>query len=580
MAKRISKIFINNLLSYTDITNFINIKVNLNKKGKNYYAYCPFHKERTPSFVVNSEKQFFYCFGCGIHGNIIDFIMNYEKITFVEAIEELAAFNNISISYENCTNFAINSNCQRLSLYQLNDKINTFYRISLKDINAKYAKDYLINRGLSNEIIDFFEIGYAPVGLDNILKYVGNKPENRELLIITGTLANNNNNIYDRFRERIIFPIRDKIGRIIGFGGRTLKNITPKYINSPKTPIFNKSRCLYGLYEALKINKKPNYLLLVEGFIDVISLVQHNINFVVSQLGTSITSEHIQQLFCNTENIICCYDGDTAGYEAAWKTLKVALPYMYDGRQLRFMFLPEGEDPDTLIRKEGTIFFKKRIKESIPLSSFLFDKLLMQVNLNCCDSKAKLSSLALPLISQIPGNTLRMYMRQKLGYKLGILDDNQLEKIMPKLITNNKLSYFSSFKFTTIRILLSLLVQNPQLSILVPSFKNFLIFKISGLSIFIELVKQCNKYPGLNTGQLLELYRGTKFSHMLETLSVWNHMIVDEQTEIVFKDSLNNIYNILLKQQLESLITLERTQGLSSKERHKFWTLSKYLAKK
>ncbi|MGC0782910.1 DNA primase [Pantoea agglomerans] len=581
MAGRIPRVFINDLLARTDIVDLIDARVKLKKQGKNFHACCPFHNEKTPSFTVNGEKQFYHCFGCGAHGNAIDFLMNFDRLEFVESIEELATSHGLDVPYEAGSGPSQMERHQRQSLYQLMENLNGFYQQGLQQSSAQPARDYLDRRGLSAEIINHFAIGYAPAGWDNVLKRFGKQSEDRESLMEAGMLVSNDKGrTYDRFRDRVMFPIRDKRGRVIGFGGRVLGNDTPKYLNSPETPIFHKGRQLYGLYEAVKNHPEPARLLVVEGYMDVVALAQYGIDYAVASLGTSTTAEHIQLLFRSTDTVICCYDGDRAGREAAWRALETALPYMNDGRQLRFMFLPDGEDPDTLVRKEGKDAFEARMEQAMPLSSFLFDSLLPQVDLSSRDGKARLSTLALPLITQIPGETLRIYMRQELGNKLGILDDNQLEKLMPKLAASGTMPVAPPLKRTTMRVLIALLIQSPQLATLVPSLDGLSESKMPGLPLFIELVGRCNENPGLTTGQLLELYRGTNFSQTLETLAIWNHMIVDEEAEAVFQDSLASIYDSALEERLEFLIARERTQGLSADERRELWTLSQAFARK
>ena len=581
MAGRIPRVFINDLLARTAIVDLIDARVKLKKQGKNFHACCPFHNEKTPSFTVNGEKQFYHCFGCGAHGNAIDFLMNFDRLEFVESIEELATSHGLDVPYEAGSGPSQMERHQRQSLYQLMENLNGFYQQGLQQSSAQPARDYLDRRGLSADIINHFAIGYAPAGWDNVLKRFGKQSEDRESLMEAGMLVSNDKGrTYDRFRDRVMFPIRDKRGRVIGFGGRVLGNDTPKYLNSPETPIFHKGRQLYGLYEAVKNHPEPARLLVVEGYMDVVALAQYGIDYAVASLGTSTTAEHIQLLFRSTDTVICCYDGDRAGREAAWRALETALPYMNDGRQLRFMFLPDGEDPDTLVRKEGKVAFEARMEQAMPLSSFLFDSLLPQVDLSSRDGKARLSTLALPLITQIPGETLRIYMRQELGNKLGILDDNQLEKLMPKQAASGTAPVAPPLKRTTMRVLIALLIQNPQLATMVPSLDGLSESKMPGLPLFIELVGRCNENPGLTTGQLLELYRGTNFSQTLETLAIWNHMIVDEEAEAVFQDSLASIYDAALEERLEFLIARERTQGLSADERREFWTLSQAFARK
>jgi len=581
MAGRIPRVFINDLLARTDIVDLIDARVKLKKQGKNYHACCPFHNEKTPSFTVSGEKQFYYCFGCGAKGNAIDFLMNHDRLEFVESVEELATQHGLEVPYETGSGPSPIERHQRQSLYQLLEKLDSFYQQSLRSPEAESAQRYLGSRGLSQQVIDHFAIGYAPAGWDNVLKRFGQQQEDRESLMEAGMLVTNDKGrSYDRFRDRVMFPIRDKRGRVIGFGGRVLGNDTPKYLNSPETPIFHKGRQLYGLYEAQKNHPQPARLLVVEGYMDVVALAQFGIDYAVASLGTSTTAEHIQLLFRSTDTVICCYDGDRAGREAAWRALETALPYMNDGRQLRFMFLPDGEDPDTLVRKEGKEAFEARMEQAMPLSVFLFDSLMPQVDLSTRDGRTKLATLALPLISQIPGETLRIYMRQTLGNKLGILDDNQLDRLMPKAAENGTPPVAPPLKRTTMRVLIALLVQNPQFATIVPTLDGLAQSKLAGLSLFVDLVSRCTENPGLTTGQLLELYRGTNFSQPLETLATWNHMIVDEEAEAVFQDSLASIYDAALEQRLEALIARERTEGLSAAERREFWALSQALAKK
>ncbi|MEJ4045647.1 DNA primase [Erwinia sp. SLM-02] len=580
MAGRIPRVFINDLLARTDIVDLIDARVKLKKQGKNYHACCPFHNEKTPSFTVNGEKQFYHCFGCGAHGNAIDFLMNYDRLEFVESIEELATAYGLEVPYESGSGPSQLERHQRQSLYQLMTGLRDFYQQSLSQSQAAGARDYLAQRGLSNEVIQHFSIGFAPAGWDNALKRFGRNPEDKQTLIDAGMLVTNDQGrSYDRFRERVMFPIHDKRGRVIGFGGRVLGDGMPKYLNSPETDIFHKGRQLYGLYEAQKNHPEPAKLLVVEGYMDVVALAQFGVDYAVASLGTSTTAEHIQLLFRTTDTVICCYDGDRAGREAAWRALETALPYMNDGRQLRFMFLPDGEDPDTLIRKEGKEAFEARMEQAMPLSGFLFDTLMPQVDLRSPDGRAQLSTLALPLISQVPGETLRIYLRQELGNKLGILDDSQLEKLMPGKAENAIPPTQPQLKRTTMRILIGLLVQNPHLGAMVPSLEGLEQSEVAGFPLFVELVSTCVAHPGLTTGQLLELYRGTKFSQSLETLATWNHMIVDDEVDTMFQDALASMYDAALERRLEELIARDRTHGLNAEERRELWALSQALKK-
>ncbi|MGK2959792.1 MAG: DNA primase [Candidatus Malihini olakiniferum] len=581
MAGRIPRVFINNLLARTDIVDLINARVKLKKQGKNFYACCPFHHEKTSSFTVNDEKQFYHCFGCGAHGNAIDFSMNYDRLEFIESIEELASMYSLEVPYESGIVTTALERHQRQSLYELMGQLSEFYQQALNQPAAAPAQHYLAQRGLSAEIIRHFAIGFAPAGWDNVLKRFGRYDKDRETLSDVGMLVKNKQKrTYDRFRERVMFPIRDKRGRVIAFGGRALEDSLPKYLNSPETKIFHKSRQLYGFYEAQQNHTELKRLLVVEGYMDVLALAQFGTNYAVASLGTSTTADQIQMMFRVTDQVICCYDGDCAGRDAAWRALETALPYLNDGCQLRFIFLPDGEDPDTLVRKEGKQAFEQRITQALSLSTFLFDTLQQQVDMSSPEGRAKLGRDALPLISQVPGETLRLYLRQQLGNKLGILDDRQLDKLLLKTAEQTKPYQPSQLKRTTMRILIGLLVQNPQLAALVTTPDGLVSANMAGIPLFIELVKTCQAQLGLTTGQLLELYRNNKLGPQLETMATWNHMIVKEKVKEMFIDTLTTLSNHMLEEHLESLIAQSRLRGLTAEERNEVHMLNNALTRK
>lgn len=581
MAGQIPRVFINNLLARTYIVNLIDARVKLKKQGKNFHACCPFHHEKTPSFTVNGEKQFYHCFGCGAHGNAIDFLMHYDRLEFIESIEELAAQHGLEVPYAKRNGPHQKEYHQRKRLYLLMEKLSDFYQQGLKAPTATEAHYYLQQRGLSEEIIRHFCIGFAAQGWNNIIKHFGHSAEARAALSDAGMLVvSDNGQLYDRFRERIMFPIRDQRGRVIAFGGRMLGDCQPKYLNSPETEIFHKGRQLYGLYEAQRQYPELSRLLVVEGYMDVVALAQFGIDYAVASLGTSTTADHMQLLYRNTDQVICCYDGDQAGREAAWRVLENALPYLIDGRQLCFMFLPEGEDPDTLIRKSGKKAFEHRIREAQPLSTFLFETLMPQVDMSSPEGRAKLSTLALPLIQQIPGETLSLYLHQQLGKKLGILDDTQLEKLLPKASRKANILRPPPIKRTTMRVLIGLLVQHPRLSALVPTVQVLEQASQPGVPLFIELVQACQAQPALTTGQLLEYYRENKFYSQIKSLAIWNHMIIDEMIEATFIDTMGSLYDSILEHRQEALIARDRTHGLTAEERQTLWSLNQIRAKK
>lgn len=569
MAGRIPRSFINDLLARTDIIDIIDVRVPLKKQGKNHSACCPFHNEKTPSFTVNSDKQFYHCFGCGAHGNAIDFLMNYDRLDFVETIEELAAMHGLEVPYESGTGSSPIERHIRQNLYQVMEKLNQYYSSALNTPEAQEARNYLAHRGLSEEVITRFSIGYVPAGWDNILKRFGQNADNKALLLEAGmVITNDNGRTYDRFRQRVMFPIRDRRGRVIAFGGRVLGDDLPKYLNSPETEIFHKGRQLYGLYEAQQSNNNVTKLLVVEGYMDVVALAQFGIDYAVASLGTSTTAEHIQLLFRTTDNIICCYDGDRAGRDAAWRALETALPFLNDGRSLRFMFLPEGDDPDSLVRREGKDAFEQRMEQAHSLSTFLFDSLVPQVDLSTQEGNGKLYSLVRPLIDQIPSDTLRLYLLRELGSLTGNPDIEQMDRLFGKNPVNHETVYQPTILRTTpMRILIALLIQNPEFSKLVPPLEGLNAEKIAGLSLFIELVSICQAQPGLNTGQIIELYRENKFGKQLEKLAMWNDIDIDEIAEKTFTDTLDHLFLTAMDERLNSLIAKERTEGLTQNER-------------
>ncbi|WWO99535.1 MAG: DNA primase [Candidatus Dasytiphilus stammeri] len=578
MVGRIPHEFIQTLLARTDIVEIINYRLHLKKSGKYYRTCCPFHNDHTPSFIVNKERQFFYCFGCGKNGNAIDFIMNFDGLNFVETIQYLAKIYGIEVEYENNSSYQIKLSYHQ-KLYFLMKEVTKFYQNSLWRNTAKGARKYLIQRGIRRGIIEDYCIGYAPANV-NILNYLGRDYFNN--LIKVGIIVTKSyKTYYNFFRERIIFPIRDQYGRVLGFGGRSLNHNTyPKYLNSPHTILFNKSRQLYGIYELYKKCSKNSCILVVEGYMDVIALAQAGIYYTVALLGTSTSREQIQYLFRISNHIIYCYDGDYAGRNAAWSALETTLEYMFDGYELSFIFLPDGEDPESLIRKEGKIIFEQRIQYAQSFYDFMFYTLTQKINLSCIEGKAKLSSIVLPLIKKIPGDTLRLSLYQLLGQKLGIFDYTKLVNLANKPRAT-LLKYGLKLTYTPMRILITLLLQNPYLSTIVPDVETLTYIKnVDGLSIFIELVKTCRSYSQITTGQLLELYRNTKIIKYLQILSVWNHMIIDREVENTFKDALTNIYNLVLKQRQDKLIAIERSKGLNIDDRRELWDLNKALAKK
>ena len=427
MAGRIPQAFIDDLLERVDIVEVIERRLPLKKSGRNYSARCPFHDEKTPSFSVSPDKQFYYCFGCGAGGNAIGFVMDYDRVDFPIAVENLATLAGLSVPREERDRPQRDSGREpakpQKDLFNILDAAARFYREQLRHHpQAARAVDYLKGRGLSGEIARDFGIGYAPPGWDNLLQALGKDDRDRQLLIDSGMVVvkEEDGRMYDRFRDRIMFPILDNRGRVIAFGGRVLTDEKPKYLNSPETAVFHKGKELYGLYQARRAQRQVQRLVVVEGYMDVVALAQFGIPYAVATLGTATSIDHLKKVFRHFPEVIFCFDGDRAGRQAARRALEAALPVMEDGRQARFLFLPEGEDPDTLVRAKGTATFEQLLGTGQPLGDYLFSAVSEGLDLESMEGRARLSTLAAPLIGLLPEGVYKMLMLDSLAERTGI----------------------------------------------------------------------------------------------------------------------------------------------------------------
>ncbi|HCK0616845.1 DNA primase [Vibrio parahaemolyticus] len=580
MAGHIPRSFIDDLLARLDIVDIIDARVKLKKKGKNYGACCPFHNEKTPSFSVSQEKQFYHCFGCGAHGNAIDFMMEFERLEFVEAIEELASYLGLDVPREQRSGGGGQfksgpqaSSSEKRSLYDLMGSIAQFYRNQLKQPSSKVAIEYLKDRGLSGEIVQKFGIGYVADEWDLVRKNFGQNKDNQDMLVTGGMLIENDKgNRYDRFRGRIMFPIRDRRGRVIGFGGRVLGEGTPKYLNSPETPIFHKGKELYGLYEVLQAHREPAQILVVEGYMDVVALAQYGVDYSVASLGTSTTGDHIQMLFRQTNTVVCCYDGDRAGKEAAWRALENALQFLKTGNTLKFLFLPDGEDPDSYVRKYGKAAFEQQIEQATPLSSYLFDNLieLHQINLGNNEGKSALRAYASALIDKIPDPYFQELLEKLLDERTGF--DNRLRQPRKK-ISETRPQPHKEIKRTPMREVIALLIQNPSYAQMVPNLSSVRDLSIPGLSLFADVLDKCQAHPHINTGQLLEHWRNSQNEALLSRLASWDIPLDEDNQEEIFLDSLDKIIAQCVEKQIENLQAKARSVGLSAEEKRELLAL-------
>ena len=429
---RLPQAFIDDLLDRLDIVEVIDRRVKLKKAGKNYSACCPFHDERTPSFSVNPERQFYYCFGCGAGGNAIGFVMDYERLDFREAVEGLAQTVGLEVPKDDPRGGREPPKDQNKPLYEMLERSSKFYEHALRQHSERHkVVNYLKGRGLTGEIARDFRIGFAPEGWDNLMQANGGDEASQDLLMRSGMLVKNDKGrTYDRFRQRVMFPIQDQRGRVIAFGGRVLGDDKPKYLNSPETPVFQKSRELYGLWQARKHPRRIERIVVVEGYMDVIALAQHGIPYAVATLGTSTSETHLERLFRIVPEVVFCFDGDDAGRKAAFRGLEATLPAMQDGRQAKFLFLPEGEDPDTLVRAKGKAFLENLFDHADPLETFLFKHLAEGLDLESMDGRARFSKLAVPHLHRLPEGVFKTLMYQALAEKTGI-DVDSLKRLQP-----------------------------------------------------------------------------------------------------------------------------------------------------
>jgi DNA primase len=424
MAGLIPQDFIDALIARDDVVEVIGKRIQLKNAGRAVTACCPFNDEKTPSFTVSPGKGFYHCFGCGAHGTAIGFLMEFEHMSFVEAIESLASTMGVEVPRNESDRPARRYD----ELFSLMAQVEQHWQGCLRDHSAAVA--YLKKRGIDGATAKRFGIGYAPDGWSNILDKYGKSPEAVERLLATGLIIRKDNGKhYDRFRDRIIFPIRDARGRTIGFGGRTLGDGEPKYLNSPETVLFHKGRELYGLFEARQALRHIDKLVVVEGYMDVVALARHGIDFSIATLGTATTGDHLNILFRLTDNVFFCFDGDRAGQAAAWRALENALPQIREGRQIRFVFLPDGHDPDTYVNEQGSEAFEQALENGVALSDFLIGELASQVDMTTIDGKARLAELAKPLIGKIPQGVFRELLIDSLAETVG-LTAGKLEKMI------------------------------------------------------------------------------------------------------------------------------------------------------
>ena len=580
MSGLIPQHFINDLIARIDIVEVIGKRIEIKKAGKEFKAICPFHDDSNPSLTISSAKGFYHCFSCGAHGTALGFLMDYEHLGFVEAIESLSSDLGIDIPYEKNSKPPKRNN----NLFVLMDKIQEHYQNNLK--NNKKAIDYLKKRGINGKTAKRFNIGYAPHGWQNILDHFGqSNSEIKQLLSLGLIIKKDNNEHYDRFRNRIIFPIRDNRGRFIGFGGRILNQDQPKYLNSPETPLFHKGKELYGLYECQQAIRNIKKIVVVEGYMDVIGLAQHGVNYAVASMGTATTADHFTRLFRLTDFICFCFDGDQAGVDAAWRALENALPHIREGRQIKFIFLPNGEDPDSYIRNNSAADFEKQLKAGTDLSDFLIDKIAQNIDIKSIDGKARLAEKAKPLISQIPKGIFKELIIEKLSEFIA-LSPKKLKTLITQnakrnsiKFRNNKVTYNKTAQKknkespSIIKKAITLVLNYPEI------VKNIDDFSTNdqnkpGTEILKKLIDTIKEEPKINTAGLIERWRDDKEGKYLGQLAITE---LPENTEFDALTELKNCFLLLekiyYKERINILIDKQSKNELSAKEKNELGKL-------
>ena len=569
MSGRIPREFIDELLVRVDIVDLIDSHVPLKKTGANFVARCPFHTEKSPSFSVNRNKQFFHCFGCGASGNAISFLMDFNHLDFVEAVEDLAAFAGIAVQREIVGHQVAQKKDDLNSLYEVMEQVATFYVGQLRDNIG--AVDYLKARGVKAAIARDFMIGYSPDKWSALAERFSQK----QLIDVGLLVVKDGGQVYDRFRGRIMFPIRDKRARIVGFGGRVLDDSLPKYLNSPETSLFHKGKEVYGLYELLEKNSKPQRILIVEGYMDVIALAQYGVCYAVAALGTAASQAHLDLLFRFSSELVFCFDGDRAGREAAWRVMESAFSSLKDGRSCRFMILPQSYDPDSLVREEGLNKFIERIESAHGLSDYFFENVSGGLKLSEMEGRAQLVSKSLPYLERLPEGVFREMMFDRLKSLSGMTTFNVADSVVVDL-SSKKTRQHESNRLSSARVAIALLLQNPGLVDYVEQ-KNidWIGLEFRGIELFKNILQVILDKRSVNTAVLIEYYRNTAEERSVKALALLDVYVSDDKIEEVFSDALDGLLNQAREASIERLQAKAQDKGLDVQEQA---TLIKMLA--
>lgn len=569
---RLPDAFIDDLLARTDIVEVVGSRVPLKRQGKEYASRCPFHDERSASFTVSPTKQFYHCFGCGAHGTAISFLMNYDRLEFLDAVDELAKRVGMEIPRETNARTPQQQDDSR-DQYSALDAATRFFQKQL-ETNEK-ALAYLDGRGVDADTRTRFAIGYAPDGYSALKDALGKDERRMKLLERVGLFSKNDRgHVYDKFRDRVMFPIFDRRGRVIAFGGRVMeKDDGPKYLNSPETALFHKGRELYGLWQVRQANQKIERLIVVEGYMDVVSLFQFGVTQAVATLGTATTPDHAELLFRNAPDVYFCFDGDAAGRRAGWRALESVLPRMKDGRQAFFLFLPDGEDPDTIVRKEGADAFDARLKQGTPLSQFFFDELSREINLGTLDGKARLAERAKPMLAQIPDGAFGDLMKQELARLTGIGSTSTAATPVARPPMRN--NAVPAQKRSLVRAAIAILLQQPSLAMSLEGHHAIGGLRLPGIELLVELLNLVQQRPDISTGALLEHFNEREEQAALHKLAAQALPGDEAMWAQELQDAVLQLEKQLLTQRLDELQAKQRQQGLDDTDKYELRELLK-----
>ena len=578
MSGLIPQHFVDDLIARADIVEVLGRRIQLKKAGREFKACCPFHDEKTPSFTVSPSKGFYHCFGCGAHGTALGFLMDHDHMSFVEAVESLAGSMGIEVPREEGQRPARRYD----ELFSLMGEIERFYQQELRSHDDAVA--YLKKRGIDGATALRYGIGYAPAGWDSVLKKFGTSKEAEDRLLAVGQIIRKDSGShYDRFRDRIMFPIRDSRGRCIGFGGRVMGDEQPKYLNTSDTVLFHKRQELYGLYEARQALRNIERLVVVEGYMDVVGLARHGIEYAVATLGTATTDEHLNRLLRISDEVVFCFDGDRAGRDAAWKALETSLPHIREGRQLRFVFLPDGQDPDSFVQAEGAGAFEGALSEGMALSNFLIGELSSKVDLDSVDGRARLAELARPLLGRIPQGVYKELLTEELAESVG-LSAGKLEAILsnsePKSAKKTTQKSRGSRrahpnKPSVVRRAITLLLHQPQAAMKM-NVEDLAGVDRPGIDLLRDLLETVQSEPTLTTAGLLERFRNhDEGRHLGKLAAVEMPDDEDFRPAAELADCLRQLAVAGARDRVEFLIEKQRLNQLTDAEKDELRTLGR-----